>query len=80
MIRHQDKGVNAPARPGAGLPQRREEIFPVLLVAKDRLLPIAPVEHVLERTGKLHTRFPGHPLSLPRPLRFPQEGNYEADP
>ncbi len=72
--------MNPPARPCAGLAQRREETFPVLLVAEDRLSPIPPVEHVIERTAKLHTRFSGHPPLLPRPLSLRQERNYEADP
>jgi hypothetical protein len=66
MIRHQDERVNSPTRALACLRQGGQKLFPICVVAKNRFLPIATIQQMVDRAGELDSRFARHDLILGR--------------
>jgi hypothetical protein len=60
VVAHQDVGVNAPPGAAASLTQDFEKQHPVGGGAKDRLPPVAPIQDMIDRAGKLNTQLSGH--------------------
>ena len=52
--------MHAPAGSRAGLAEGIQEAISIMVVAKNFLAPIASIQEVIERAGKLDSRFPGH--------------------
>jgi hypothetical protein len=57
---HQDPGVHPPATASASLAQRRQEQFPTRIGPENFLLPISPVEKMVNGIGQLDARSAGH--------------------
>jgi hypothetical protein len=66
MIAHQAKAVDLPIRSGAGLVQSPQEQLAILVTAKDHLLVVTAVHHVVNRSGILDTQFASHAGRLAR--------------
>ncbi len=60
MIGQQDKSMDSPSRPPAGLAEGAEETSPIEVVAKDRFAPIAPIKQVINCAGELNARLASH--------------------
>jgi hypothetical protein len=65
-LRHQDERVDAPTRALACLRQGGQELFPIRVIAKNRFLPIATIQQMINRAGELDSRFARHDLILGR--------------
>jgi hypothetical protein len=55
-----DIGMHAPAGSRADLAEGIQETISIMVVAKNFLAPIPSIQEVIERAGKLDSRFPGH--------------------
>ena len=60
MIRHEDAGVNLPARLGTNLAQRLDEALAIPIILEDRLAPVTAIHDVLNRAGILDSQLAGH--------------------
>src|SRR5438045_3370792 len=60
MIAHQHKGVDAPAGPGARLPERFQKPPPIRVVLENRFTPVPAVENVIDGSLKFDACFAGH--------------------
>jgi hypothetical protein len=60
VIVHQTPGVHLPAAPPADLSQRFEKQLPIPIAQKNRLPPIPPAEHMVNRSGILDPQWPWH--------------------
>ena len=65
MIGHEDERVDPPASAGAGLAERGEKQLPIRIAAEDRLLPVATIQHMVDRPFKFDTRLARHLSILP---------------
>jgi hypothetical protein len=52
--------VNLPARLFAGLAQRAEESFAILVIKEDRFTPISPAHQMVDGSGKLNSQRSRH--------------------
>jgi hypothetical protein len=53
MIRHEDIGVNLPARLGANLAQRFDEALAIRIIHEDQFAPVTAIHDVINRTSIL---------------------------
>ena len=53
MIRHEDIGVNLPARLGASLAQRVDEALAIRVIHDDQLAPVTAIHDVINRASIL---------------------------
>jgi hypothetical protein len=60
VVAHERPGVNSPSGAPAGLPKRRKEQPPILIVVIDQLPPVPPCHDVVNGTGILDANLPGH--------------------
>jgi hypothetical protein len=56
--------VNLPVRLGARCTQGGDEPFPVNVILKNRLAPVAAIHHMINRTGIFDAQLPGHETGL----------------
>jgi hypothetical protein len=61
MIRHEDIGVNLPARLGANLAQRLNEALAIRIVHESQFAPVTATHDVINRTTILDSQLAGHP-------------------
>jgi hypothetical protein len=66
VIRHQDKRVYSPTGALTGLAQRGQEALSVIVIPKNRFLPIAAIHQMIDGTCKFHASFPRHGCTLSR--------------
>ena len=59
MIRHEDIGVNLPARLCASLAQRVDETLAIRIIHEDPLAPVTAIHDVINRTDLLDSQLPG---------------------
>ena len=59
MIRHEDIGMNLPARLGACLSQGLEEPLPIPVILEDRLAPVPAIHDVLDGARILDSQLAG---------------------
>ena len=64
MIRHEDIGVNLPARLGANLAQRLNEALAIRIIHKDQLAPVSAIHDVINRTSILDSQLAGRPATV----------------
>lgn len=60
MIRHEDIGVNLPARLGANLAQRLDEAPAIRIIDEDQLAPVTAIHDVINRASILDSQLAGH--------------------
>ena len=60
MIRHEDIGVNLPARLGASLAQRVDEALAIRIIHEDPLAPVTAIHDVIKRASLLDSQLAGH--------------------
>jgi hypothetical protein len=60
VIGHQAEGQHLPAGLATRLVQGGKETLAVLVVTEDVYAPVAPVQHVIDRAGVLHSKLAGH--------------------
>ena len=60
MIRHEDIGVNLPARLGANLAQRLDEALAIRIIHGDQFAPVTAIHDVVNRTSLLDSQLAGH--------------------
>jgi hypothetical protein len=53
MIRHEDIGVNLPARLSASLAQRVDEALAIRIIHEDQFAPVTAIHDVINRTSIL---------------------------
>jgi len=53
MIRHEDIGVNLPARLSANLAQRLNEALAIRVIDEDQFAPVTAIHHVIHRASLL---------------------------
>ena len=56
MIRHEDIGVNLPARLGANLAQRLNEALAIRIIHEDQFAPVTAIHDVINRTSILDSQ------------------------
>jgi hypothetical protein len=56
MIRHEDKGVNLPARLGASLAQRLNEALAIRIVHENQFAPVTAIHDVINRASILDSQ------------------------
>ncbi|MCG3776134.1 MAG: hypothetical protein JW395_2983 [Nitrospira sp.] len=56
MIRHEDIGVNLPARLGANLAQRVNEALAIRIIHEDPFAPVTAIHDVIDRTNLLDSQ------------------------
>jgi hypothetical protein len=56
MIRHEDIGVNLPARLGANLAQRLDEALAIRIIHEDQLAPVTAIHDVINPAIILDSR------------------------
>ena len=66
MIRHEDIGVNLPARLGASLAQRLDEALAIRVIQEDRPTAVPAIHNVVNRAGILDSQLAGHARRMPR--------------
>ena len=59
MIRHEDIGVNLPARLGANLAQRFDEALAIRIIHENPLAPVTAIHDVINRADLLDSQLPG---------------------
>jgi hypothetical protein len=59
MIRHEDIGVNLPARLGANLAQRLNEALAIRIIHEDQLAPVTAIHDMINRASLLDSQLPG---------------------
>jgi len=60
MVAHHHKGMNAPAGPGAHLPESFQKPPPIRIVLENRFAPVPAINHVIDRSFKFDACFAGH--------------------
>ena len=60
MIRHEDIGVNLPARLGANLAQRFDEALAIRIIHEDQFAPVTAIHDVIKRASLLDSQLAGH--------------------
>ena len=60
MIRHEDIGVNLPARLGANLAQRLNEALAIRIIHEDPFAPVTAIHDEINRSSLLDSQFAGH--------------------
>jgi len=60
MIRHEDIGVNLPARLGANLAQRLNEALAIRIIHEDPFAPVTAIHDVINRASLLDSQLAGH--------------------
>ena len=60
MIRHEDIGVNLPARLGASLSQRLDEELAIRVIHEDQLTPVTAIHAVINCAELLDSQLAGH--------------------
>jgi hypothetical protein len=60
MIRHEDIGVNLPARLGANLAQRLNEAPAIRIIHEDQFAPVTAIHDVIDRASILDSQLPSH--------------------
>ncbi len=60
MIRHEDIGVNLPARLGASLTQRLNEALAIRIIHENPLAPVTAIHDVINRASILDSELAGH--------------------
>ena len=60
MVAHQHERMKEPAGAPACLVQRLKKKLAILVIMKNRFPPVTTVEHVVNRSGELNSRFSGH--------------------
>jgi hypothetical protein len=59
MIRHEDIGVNLPARLGANLAQRLNEALAIRIIHEDPFAPVTAIHDVINRASLLDSQLAG---------------------
>ena len=59
MIRHEDIGVNLPARLGANLTQRVDEALAIRIIHEDPFAPVTAIHDVINPTSILYSQLAG---------------------
>jgi len=59
MIRHEDIGVNLPARLGANLAQRVDEALAIRIIHEDQFAPVTAIHDVINRASLLDSQLAG---------------------
>ena len=59
MIRHEDIGVNLPARLGASLAQRVDEALAIRIIHEDPFAPVTAIHDVINRASILDSQLAG---------------------
>jgi hypothetical protein len=59
MIRHEDIGVNLPARLGASLAQRVDEALAIRVIHEDPFAPVTAIHDVINRASILDSQLAG---------------------
>jgi hypothetical protein len=59
MIRHEDIGVNLPARLSASLAQRGDEALAIRIIHEDQFAPVTAIHDVINRASILDSQLPG---------------------
>ena len=59
MIRHEDIGVNLPARLGANLAQRLNEALAIRIIHENQFAPVTAIHDVIHRTSRLDSQLAG---------------------
>ena len=59
MIRHEDIGVNLPARLGANLAQRVDEALSIRIIHEDSFAPVTAIHDVINRASILDSQLTG---------------------
>ena len=59
MIRHEDIGVNLPARLGANLAQRVDEALAIRIIDEDQFAPVTAIQDVINRASILDSQLAG---------------------
>ena len=60
MIRHEDIGVNLPARLGANLAQRVDEALAIRIIHEDQFAPVTAIYDVINRASILDSQLASH--------------------
>jgi hypothetical protein len=60
MIRHEDIGVNLPARLGANLAQRLNEAPAIRIIHEDPFAPVTAIHDVINCASLLDSQLAGH--------------------
>ena len=60
MIRHEDIGVNLPARLGANLAQRLNEALAIRIIHEDHFAPVTAIHDVINSASVLDSQLAGH--------------------
>ena len=60
MIRHEDIGVNLPARLSASLAQRVDEALAIRIIDEDQFAPVTAIHDVINRPSILDSQLAGH--------------------
>jgi hypothetical protein len=60
MIRHEDIGVNLPARLGASLAQRVDEALAIRIIHEDPFAPVTAIHDVINRASLLDSQLAAH--------------------
>ena len=64
MIRHEDIGVDLPARLGASLAQRVDEALAIRIIHEDPFAPVTAIHDVIKRASLLDSQLAGHDGSV----------------
>jgi hypothetical protein len=59
-VRHEDIGVNLPARLGANLAQRLNEALAIRIIHGDQFAPVTAIHDVINRASLLDSQLAGH--------------------
>ena len=59
-IRHEDIGVNLPARLGASLARRLNEALAIRIIHKDQFAPVTAIHDEINRASTLDSQLAGH--------------------
>ncbi len=59
-IRHEDRGVNLPARLGANLAQHFDEALAICIIDEDQFAPVTAIHDVIKRASLLDSQLAGH--------------------
>src|SRR6266496_1554354 len=77
VIGHQTPGMHVPVRLATALAQGGQEQFPILVIPEDRLPPIPPTHHVIDRPWIFDTQLARHSPTLPTIKRV---STFRTDP
>jgi len=65
MIRHEDIGVNLPARLGANLAQRLNEALAIRIIREDQFAPVTAIHDEINGVSLLDSQLAGHAGGAP---------------